>query len=65
MCFELLNYRITPNLRSTVYSLGVKDADEATWNKVFDRYLKETVPSEKRKLMYAVTNIRNKKILQK
>ena len=63
--FELLNYRITPNLRSTVYSLGVKDADEATWNKVFDKYLKEPVPSEKRKLMYAVTNIRNKKILQK
>ncbi|KAL9985906.1 hypothetical protein ACROYT_G008359 [Oculina patagonica] len=57
------NEPITPNLRNIIYSIGVKDANEATWNKVFERFQSETVPSEKRKLMYALTNSRDQGIL--
>ncbi|KAL9985907.1 hypothetical protein ACROYT_G008360 [Oculina patagonica] len=34
-----------------------------TWMEVFKRFQSEAVPSEKRKLMYALTNSRNKGIL--
>ncbi|XP_078360605.1 endoplasmic reticulum aminopeptidase 1-like [Oculina patagonica] len=54
---------IAPNLRSTVYSIGIKDANDSTWMEVFKRFQSEAVPSEKRKLMYALTNSRNKGIL--
>ena len=57
--------RITPNLRNIVYSAGVKNADEATWDEVFQKFISESVPSEKRKLMYALTNSRNKEILSR
>ncbi|XP_020619456.1 endoplasmic reticulum aminopeptidase 1-like isoform X1 [Orbicella faveolata] len=56
---------ITPNLRNIVYSTGVKYADEATWDEVFGKFESEAVPSEKRKLMYALTNSRNKEILSR
>ena len=59
------HFRIAPNLRSTVYSIGIKDANESTWMKVFNRFQTETVPSEKRKLMYALTNSRNEGILKR
>jgi len=61
-CF---NSRITPNLRNVVYSTGVRYADQATWDEVFQKFKSETVPSEKRKLMYALTNSRNEDILSR
>ena len=61
----MFNSRVTPNLRNIVYSIGVKDADDATWTKVFHRFESETVPSEKRKLMYALTNSRDEGILRR
>ena len=59
------NSRINPNLRNLVYSTGVKYADQATWDEVFQKFQSEPVPSEKRKLMYALTNSRNKDILNR
>lgn len=55
---------IRPNLRNVVYSLGVKYADIKTWQKVFERFRKEQVATEKRKLMYALTSSRNPQILK-
>ena len=60
-----LNSRIAPNLRNVVYSTGLKYADQETWDEVFRKFKSEPVPSEKRKLMYALTNSRDKDILQR
>ncbi|XP_068711670.1 endoplasmic reticulum aminopeptidase 1-like isoform X2 [Montipora foliosa] len=59
------NQSIAPNLRNAIYSIGIKDADDQTWNEVFHRYQTESVPSEKRKLMYALTCSRNQDILKR
>ena len=52
-------------MRNTIYSVGVKDASEETWNRVFHKYQTEPVPSEKRKLMYALSNSNNLAVLKR
>lgn len=59
------NCRIPPNLCNVVLAAGVRNADEPTWNKVFKKFESETVPSMKRKLMYALTDTRNKELISR
>ena len=57
--------RIIPNLRNVVYSTGVRNADESTWDKVFNKYVTEKVPSEKRTLMYVLAESLNERLLSR
>lgn len=56
---------ISPNVRYAIYAIGLREANDSTWTKVFNKYQAETVPSEKRKLMYALTSSRHEDILKR
>lgn len=56
---------ISPNVRYAIYAIGLREASDSTWTKVFNKYQAETVPSEKRKLMYALTSSRHEDILKR
>nr|XP_018898450.1 PREDICTED: glutamyl aminopeptidase-like isoform X3 [Bemisia tabaci] len=54
-----------PDLRSLVYNTGMRaNSTEEVWSKLWEKYLAETTPSEKLKLMVALTTPRNKQILE-
>ena len=57
--------RVAPNLRSLVYSTGIKDGTEEDWDFVFRKYMAEPVASEKKKLMVALTSSKNETILKR
>ena len=59
------HYRISPNVRYAIYTIGLRVANDSVWTKVFYRYQTETVPSEKKKLMYALTTSQNEVILKR
>lgn len=56
---------ISPNVRYAIYTIGLRVANDSVWTKVFYRYQTETVPSEKKKLMYALTTSQNEVILKR
>ncbi|KAG8193296.1 hypothetical protein JTE90_003783 [Oedothorax gibbosus] len=49
-----LNIRVAPNLRSVVYSSGVKFGGKEEWQFCWKQYQKTQVPSEKRLLLQAL-----------
>lgn len=58
--------RPDPDLRTIIYSYGMRTrGDEASWNIVWDLYLKETDAAEKQKLMGALNNIQVPWILKR
>ena len=52
-----------PDVRSTVYQIGVREGDESDWEFVRDKYLTEIVASEKRTLMRAMAATENVKLI--
>ena len=54
MCFVFI-FRIDPDLRSRAYCYGIKTGGYAEWEFAFNRYKRETVASEKIKLLYGLS----------
>ncbi|KAL3859955.1 hypothetical protein ACJMK2_010134, partial [Sinanodonta woodiana] len=52
-----LSFSVPPNLRDYVYKYGMQNAGtEADWNKMWDKYMVETIPQERIKLLYGLAN---------
>lgn len=49
---------LDPNLRPRVYQFGMRNAGATEWDKVWVKYTTETNPQEKRRLMYALGQVR-------
>lgn len=58
-------HRIPSNLRSLVYSVGVKEGGAEEWNQAFKKYSTTHVASEKDILLDALTYTRNTQMIQK
>ena len=58
-------HRIPANLRSLVYSVGVKEGGAQEWNQAFDKYLTTHIASEKEILLNSLTYTRNPQIIKK
>ena len=56
-------FRPHPDVRSTVYQIGVREGDQSDWEFVRDKYLTEIVASEKRTLMRAMAATENVKLI--
>lgn len=56
---------IPPNLRSVVYLAAIKYGESEDWDYLFEIYKSTQFPSEQRKIMFALTDTRNKTILKK
>ena len=57
--------RIDPALKSTVYCTVIREGDQKEWNFMFEQYMAATVPSEKRRLLAALTCARKAWIINK
>ncbi|KAM3595343.1 uncharacterized protein V6R79_022003 [Siganus canaliculatus] len=53
------------NLRLLVYRYGMKEADEQTWNIMFERYKSSTLAQEKVKLLYGLASVENVELLNR
>ncbi|KAK3612375.1 hypothetical protein CHS0354_031968 [Potamilus streckersoni] len=52
-----LNTTVPPNLRDYVYKYGLQNAGtEADWDKMWAKYMVETIPQERIKLLYGLAN---------
>ncbi|XP_049821502.1 aminopeptidase A isoform X3 [Aethina tumida] len=56
---------LSQDLRGLIYRYGMKTADEATWEKLFEVFKAETDSNEKLKLLYGLASINDTAILQK
>lgn len=52
-------YQPPPNFRLTIYMVGVKHGDIKEWDFCWSKYVKESVPSEKRLLLKAMSHTQN------
>ncbi|XP_060595216.1 glutamyl aminopeptidase-like [Ruditapes philippinarum] len=51
---------ISPNIRTYVYKYGMSsEGTESDWNFMWNKYLQETVPQEKIKLLYGLANTKH------
>ncbi|XP_063040617.1 glutamyl aminopeptidase [Engraulis encrasicolus] len=55
--------RVGVNLRLLVYRYGMKKANEATWQKMFQKYRDTTLAQEKDKLLYGLASVENVTLL--
>ena len=62
---NLFYYSIAPNLRSIVYLAAIKYGGSDEWNHMFKIYQSTQFPSEQRKIMFALTDSKNKTILKR
>ena len=56
---------IPANLRSLVYSIGVREGSLEEWNQVYDRYTRARIASEKQILLGALSYTRNPQIVER
>ncbi|KAL5018116.1 hypothetical protein ScPMuIL_003838 [Solemya velum] len=57
---------IPPNLRSYVYKYGMQaQGGPNEWDKMWDKYVNETVPQEKIKLLYGLSRTKTKWLLER
>ena len=58
-------YSIASNLRSLVYSIGVREGGVKEWNQVYDKYKSTNIASEKEILLSALTYTRNRQMIER
>ena len=56
---------IASNLRSLVYSMGVREGGVKEWNQVYDKYKSTNIASEKAILLTSLTCTRNPQMIEK
>ncbi|XP_019622707.1 PREDICTED: endoplasmic reticulum aminopeptidase 1-like [Branchiostoma belcheri] len=56
---------VAANLKTVVYTSGVQHGGEEEWNFCWQQYTSATVAAEKRKLLYALANTRDNKLVTK
>ena len=56
---------IASNLRSLVYSIGVREGGVKEWNQVYDKYKSTNIASEKAILLTSLTCTRNPQMIEK
>ena len=58
-------FRVPADFRSLVYFYGVYFGGKEEWDFVFDRYMKNKIASEKTKLMYALSAVKEPWIINR
>lgn len=65
LLFPFAPFSIDPDLKATVYCWGIKNATEATWDIVWNRFLAANLASEENVLLSSLACSQNATILNK
>jgi aminopeptidase N len=59
-----LNNPVHPDLRDVVYHTGIRYGDDSNWDFLWEKFLNESVESEKSKLIDALGSTKNSSLLK-